>query len=59
MAGLSSLAVLVLLVRHSLRFRHILLSSEMFVLRHPLIDTSLASIALLGYFLTQTTGFIR
>lgn len=56
MVGLS---LVMLLVKHAAGLRHFLKDGEQFVLHHPLLDTMLVSIVLLGSYLSQTTGFIR
>ena len=49
----------ILLIKHMAGLRHVLRSGEKFMLRHPLLDTVLISLVLLGTFLSQTTGYIR
>ena len=56
---ITGLAVALLLVKHAAGLRHILRNSERFVLHHPLLDTVLVSLVLMGSFLSQTAGFIR
>lgn len=56
-SGLAGL--LILLTRHSLKLRRVLLSGEKFVLHHPLFDITLASFLGLCVLLVQTAGFIR
>ncbi|MDB5186404.1 MAG: hypothetical protein JWL85_927 [Candidatus Saccharibacteria bacterium] len=58
-ASMSGLAVLALLIKHSIRLRHLIRNSERFVLHHPLFDSTLISLAILGIVLAQTTGVIR
>lgn len=55
----TGLALMLLLIKHMAGLRHVLRDGEKFMLRHPLLDTILISIVLLGSFLSQTTGVIR
>ncbi|MES2970872.1 MAG: CAP domain-containing protein [Patescibacteria group bacterium] len=56
---MTGLAVMLLLVKHAAGLRHLIRDSERFILHHPMLDTVLVSLVLLGSFLSQTTGFIR
>ncbi len=56
---MTGLALMLLLVKHAAGLRHLIRDSERFVLHHPLLDTILVSLVLVGSFLSQTTGFIR
>lgn len=58
LAFISAVAVMVLLVRHSLALRHLLRDGEKFILHHPLLDVTLVSLALLGLSLSYNVGFI-
>lgn len=49
----------VMLVRHSLKLRHLLRNSEKFILHHPIIDTGLILIVLVSIILSRGVGFIR
>ncbi|HUP26295.1 MAG TPA: CAP domain-containing protein [Candidatus Limnocylindrales bacterium] len=53
------IALVVLLIKHAAGLRHVLRDGERFVLHHPLLDTVLVSLVLLGTILSKTTGFIR
>lgn len=55
----TGIAVALLLIKHAAGLRHLIKDSERFVLHHPLLDTILVSMIMLGSFLSQTTGFIR
>ncbi len=58
---LCGLAVLILLIKHSLALRHLLINSEKFVFRqlhHPVFDSILLSIIILGFTLSRTVGFV-
>ncbi len=55
----TGLATAFLLLKHAAGLRHLIKDSERFVLHHPLLDTALISLVLMGSFLSQTTGFIR
>lgn len=56
---LSGLSVMFLLMRHAVGLRHLLKNGERFILHHPLLDTILVSLILLGSFMSKTTGLIR
>lgn len=56
---MTGVALVLLLAKHMAGLRHVLKGGEEFMLHHPLLDTILISIVLLGSFLSQTTGFIR
>lgn len=56
---MTGIALVLLLAKHMAGLRHVLKGGEKFMLHHPLLDTILISIVLLGSFLSQTTGFIR
>ncbi|MBA3757794.1 hypothetical protein H0X09_02945 [Candidatus Saccharibacteria bacterium] len=45
--------------RHALSLRRSLVTSESFVIKHPLIDAGLIVIVGLAYILTQTAGYIQ
>lgn len=60
-ASLCGAAVAILLIKHGLALRHILVNSEKLVLshlHHPLFDSILLSIIILGFTLSRTVGFI-
>lgn len=49
----------ILLIKHAAQMRHIFRDGEQFVLHHPMLDTILVSLILIGSILSKTTGFIR
>lgn len=53
------LSLMAMLMKHGLALRHLLRDSERFVLHHPLIDSTLIGLIVLGITLSQTVGFIR
>lgn len=55
----TGLALAILLIKHAAQLRHLLRDSERYILHHPLLDTILVSLVLIGTFLSQTTGFIK
>lgn len=55
---MTGIALVLLLAKHMAGLRHVLKDGEKFILHHPLLDTILVSIVLLGSFLSQTTGII-
>lgn len=58
-AFVTAISMLVLMVRHSLRYKRLMRQSEKFVAAHPLFDTALVALIMLGYVLTASSGFIR
>jgi hypothetical protein len=56
---ITTLAILVFILRHGLFIRRAFAKSESFVIHHPLLDVAIISIATLGVILTRTTGFIQ
>lgn len=53
------LSVAVMLMKHGLAVRRLWRDSEKFVLHHPLFDSTVAGLIIIGLTLLQTTGFIR
>lgn len=56
---ITGLALAVLLIKHAAQLRHLIRDSERFILHHPLLDTILVSLVLIGTFLSQTSGIIK
>ncbi len=54
----SGVALLYIIIKHSLAFKKVLVHGEQFFLHHPLVDISLVTVIMIGYVLSQTTGFI-
>lgn len=52
-------SLVILLLKHAAGLRHVLRDGERFILHHPLLDTVLVSMVVMGSFLSQTSGFIR
>jgi uncharacterized protein YkwD len=57
--ALSTLALLAFLLRHALAWHRYLVRGETFVLHHPIFDIAVLGLAIIGFMLAQTTGFIR
>ncbi len=60
-ASLTGAAVMLLLIKHGFALRHVLINSEKMVLRqlhHPLLDSIIISVIVLGYTMSRTVGFI-
>lgn len=55
---ISGLAMAVLILKHGLALRKLVLQGEAFFLHHPLLDAVLIALIVAGLFLGQTTGFI-
>lgn len=56
---LTGVSLAVLLIKHAVSLRHLLRDSERLILHHPLLDTAILSLILVGSFLLQTGGYIR
>ena len=56
---LSTLAVTTFMLRHALAWHRFLIRGERFVLHHPAFDVAMIGLAMLGFILGQTSGFIR
>ena len=52
-------AIAIWLSRHALAVRRVILSSERYAIRHPLLDIGFLVIAALSFLLTQTAGLIQ
>lgn len=57
--AITGLALAVLLIKHAGQVRHIIRDGERFILHHPLLDTVLVGLVLIGTLLSQTSGFIK
>lgn len=53
------LAVTIMLMKHAIALRRLLRDSEQFVLHHPLFDSTVIGLLVIGVTLLQTAGFIR
>jgi hypothetical protein len=58
-SALATLSILTLLFSHIKLWRKYLLRGERFVVRHPLLDTLILAVGVLGFVLTRTSGFIH
>lgn len=54
----TGILVTVLLVRHSVRLKHLIKDSKKFITHHPFIDSTILALIILGFVLTRTVGFI-
>lgn len=55
----SGFLLLFVFVKHSLAFKRVLIHGEQFILHHPVLDIVFVSFVMIGYVLSQTSGFIR
>lgn len=55
----TGLALMFLLAKHAAGLRHLIRDGEKFILHHPLLDTVLVGLVLVGTILNQTSGFIK
>ncbi len=56
---LGSAAVLTFILRHGLGLRRVLVRSEVFITRHPMLDMLVVFFATAGFVLSRSSGFIR
>lgn len=56
---LSTFAVAAFALRHALAWHRFLIRGERFVLHHPIFDVAMIGLAMIGFILAQTSGFIR
>ena len=57
LASIGSLAFV--LMKHGFAFKRTLIHGEQFIIHHPMLDITLTSVVMLGYALSQTSGFIK
>ena len=48
----------VLIVRHSIKWRRILINGETFIHKHPWLDVGIMTFVMMGYIFSRTTGYI-
>lgn len=58
-AIISSVAVTLLVVKHGRLWRRAIKKGELFIVRHPILDTFVLGAGVIGYLLTRTSGFIH
>jgi hypothetical protein len=56
---LSGLAAAILLLKHAVMLKHAFVSTERFVLKHPVLDAALVGMILIGTFLMQSSAYIQ
>jgi cell division septation protein DedD len=56
---IATVCAITFLLRHARLWKRYLLKGEEFVVKHPLLDTVFVAVGVIGYLLTQTSGFIR
>ena len=56
---IASVALLVLLLRHSVAWHKLLAKGEKFVLKHPALDIAFVAMLVIGFILTRTAGIIK
>ncbi|MCA9332557.1 hypothetical protein KDA00_01645 [Candidatus Saccharibacteria bacterium] len=55
---ITGLLITILIVRHSVRIKHLLKDSQNFITHHPLIDSTIFALVVLGITLSRTVGQI-
>jgi uncharacterized protein YkwD len=56
---IATVCALTFILRHARLWKRYLIKGENFIIKHPLLDTVFVAVGVLGYLLTQTSGFIR
>ncbi len=59
LGALGALAIVLLTIRHVLVWKRVLVESEAFIIHHKYLDVLFVSLALLGFVLTRSSGFIH
>ncbi len=59
LSALATISIISFVVRHGRLWHRYLLRGERLIIRHPLLDTALVTVGVIGYVLTQSSGFIR
>jgi hypothetical protein len=58
-AGLAAgIAITILLAKHAYQLQKVIRNAESFVLHHPVLDTVLVAVILIGVFLAQSTAYL-
>lgn len=58
-SALATISIFALLFSHVKLWHKYLLKGERFIIRHPLLDTLVLAVGVLGFILTRTSGFIH
>ncbi|HEU4914503.1 MAG TPA: CAP domain-containing protein [Candidatus Saccharimonadales bacterium] len=58
-SALASMAILAFVLSHAKIWKRYLIKGESFFIKHPLLDTALVAVGVLGFLLTRTSGFIH
>ena len=56
---ITSVAIVLFVLRHGLYWRRVFVKGEAFVMHHPLLDIAIVAITTIGIILTRTAGVIR
>lgn len=56
---LATVAIIAFVIKHAKLWRRYIVRGEDFIIRHPVLDTLILSVGVLGFLLTRTTGFIH
>src|SRR5665213_1171319 len=58
-SALAGVALALLIIRHGLRLRRLVVEGETFVANHPMLDIAITFVVTAGFVLTRTSGLIR
>jgi uncharacterized protein YkwD len=56
---IATVSIVIFFLKHGLMWRRVLVKSEVFVHKHPILDVTLVIVATVGVVLTRTSGIIR
>ena len=56
---LATVSILSFVIKHGRLWRRYLIRGETFIIKHPLFDTALVAVAVIGFVLTRSSGFIQ
>jgi len=56
---LATLAIVLVLIRHSIAWHKMIRKGEAFIIKHPVFDTALVAVVMVAVVLNHTVGFVR
>jgi uncharacterized protein YkwD len=59
LSTIATISIISFILKHGRLWRRYLTKGEAFIIRHPLMDTALVAVGVIGFVLTRTTGFIQ
>lgn len=59
LSALATICIISMTLRHARIWRRYLVHGEEFLIKHPVLDTVLVAVGVIGFILTRTSGFIQ